>query len=107
MRTTFVEHRREFIENCQYGNQIDDFLDMKNKQKRPRAPTPILLGLESEKSENQIPHFENFEKYLKFAQEISVLDGSYAFPNELMRFQNKAKEIWVKIQKHCKNAVII
>ena len=54
-----------------------------------------------------IPNLENLEKYLKFAHDISVQDGSYAFPNELMRFQNKAKPIWVKIQKHRKNAVII
>ena len=49
-----MEHRREFIENLQYGKQIDDFLDINNDQKRPRAPKPILLGLESEKSENHI-----------------------------------------------------
>ena len=30
-------------------------------QKRPQAPKPIFLGLESEKSENQVPYFENFE----------------------------------------------
>ena len=68
---------------------------------------PIFLGLESEKSGNQVPNFEFFEKYLEFAHEISVQDGSYAFPNELMRFRNEAKPIWVKIQKHCKSAVII
>ena len=54
----FVEHRREFIENCQYGKQIDEFLDIKNCQKRPQAPKPIFLGLESEKSGNGIPIFE-------------------------------------------------
>ena len=79
----------------------------KNKQKRPQAPKPIFLGLESEKSGNQVPNFENFEKYLKFAHDISVHNGSYAFPNELMRFRIEAKPIWVEIQKHCKNAVII
>ena len=76
-------------------------------QKRPQAPKPIFLGLESEKSENQIPKFENLEQHLKFAHGISVHNGSYAFPNELTRFQNKAKPIWGKIQKHNKNAVII
>ena len=79
---------------------------MKNKQKRPQAPKPIFLGLESEKSENQIILFENFEKYLKIAHGISVQNGSDAFPNELMRFRIEAKQIWGKIQKHCKNAVI-
>ena len=43
---------------------------------------------------------------MKFAHEFSVHNGSYAFPNELMRFPNEAKPILVKIQKHCKNAVI-
>ena len=76
-------------------------------QKRPQARKPIFLGLESEKSENEIPHLEKFEKSLKFAHEISVLNGSHTSPNELTRYQNKAKPIWVKIQKHCKNAVII
>ena len=51
--------------------------------------------------------FEIFRKYMKFAHEFSVQDGSYAFPNELMRFRNEAKAIWGIIQKHCKHAVII
>ena len=34
-------------------------------------------------------------------------NGSYVFPNELARFRNEAKPILGKIQKHCKNAVII
>ena len=104
---TFVEHRREFIENSPYGKYFDEFLDHKNLQKRPQASKPNFLGLESEKSGNHIPIFENFEKYLKFAPEISLQIGSYTFPNELTRNQNKAKAIWVEIQKHCKNAVII
>ena len=104
---TVVEHRREFIENSKNCKQIDDFLDIKNSQKRHRAPKPIFLGLESEKIENQIPNFDFFENYMKFAHEISLQNGSYAFPNELTRFQNKAKAIWVEIRKHCKNAVII
>ena len=102
-----MEHRREFIENCPYGKQIDEFLDIKNMQKHPQAPKPIFLGLESEKSENLVPHFEFFEKYIKDAPKKTVLIGSYDSPNELMRFPNEATPIWVKIQKHCKNAVII
>ena len=58
---TFVEHRREFVEHFPYGKQIGKILGIKNRQKRPQAPKPIFLGLESEKSENQIPYFENFE----------------------------------------------
>ena len=76
-------------------------------QKRPQAPKPIFLGLESEKSEDQILNSEIFEKYLKLAHRISVQNGSYTSPNELVRFRNEAKPIWVEIKKHCKNAVII
>ena len=104
---TFVEHQTTFIENCPYGKQIDDFLDIKKCQTRPRAPKPIFLGLESEKSENQVPIFEFFEKYIKDAPNKTVQNGSYTSPNELVRFRNEAKPIWVEIQKHCKNAVII
>ena len=81
-------------------------MDLNKCKKRPRAPKPIFLGLESKIFENMIPYFEFFEKYMKFAHDFSVLIGSDDFPNELTRFQNKAKAIWVKIQKHCKNAVI-
>ena len=68
-------------------------------QKRPQAKKPIFLGLESEKSENMVPNFEIFEKYIKDAPKKTVQNGSYTSPNELMRFQNEAE--------HCKNAVII
>ena len=76
-------------------------------QKRPQAPKPILLGLESGKSENIVPNFEFFEKYMKDAPNKTVQNGSYTSPNELARFRNEAKPIWVEIQKHCKNVVII
>ena len=56
-----MEHRREFIENLQYGKQIGKILDHKNTQKRPQAQKPIFLGLESDKSETRIPNFESFE----------------------------------------------
>ena len=58
MQSTFVEHQREFVEHFQYGKQIGEILDNKNCQKRPQAPKPIFLGLESEKYENMVPHFE-------------------------------------------------
>ena len=48
----------------QDGKQIDNMLDIQNMQQRHRAPKPIFLGLESEKSENKVPHFENFENIL-------------------------------------------
>ena len=74
----------------------------KTSKKRPQAPTHILLGLKSEKSGNQVPNSEKHENYIKDAPKQTVQNGSYAFPNELMRFPNEAKPIWVKIQKHCK-----
>ena len=79
---TYTEYQNEFVEHFPYGKQIGKILDIQNMQKRPQAPTPILLGLESEKYGNHIPTFENFEKYLKFAHAISVHNGSYAFPND-------------------------
>ena len=82
-------------------------MDIKNRQKRPQAPKPIFLGLESGKPENMYPCFVNSEKYIKDAPNKTVHNGCDAFPNELVRFPNEAKAIWVEIQKHCKNAVII
>ena len=102
-----MEHQREFVEHFQYGKQIGKILDIKNRQKRHRAPKHILLGLKSEKSGNLVPAFYFFEKYLKFAHDISVQNGSDAFPNELTRFRIEAKTIWGNIQKHCKHAVMI
>ena len=102
IQKSFVEHRREFIEIFEKCKQFGEFLDIKNNQKRRRAPKPIFLGLGSEKSENQVPNFGKFEKYLKFAYKLSVHNGSDTFPNELVRFRFEAKPIWGKIQKHCK-----
>ena len=83
------------------------FLYIKKCQKRPQARKPIFLGLGSEKSGNQVPNFGKIEKCIKDAPTKTVQNGSYTSPNELMRFPNEAKPIWVKIQKHCKNAVTI
>ena len=58
--------------------------------------------MKSEKSGNQVPNFEMFEKYRKFAHNISGQNGSDAFPNELARFRIEANPIWEHIQKHCK-----
>ena len=103
---TYTEYRREFVEHFQYGKQIGKILDQQNMHKRHRAPKHILLGLESEKSGNQVRCFWKCWKYLKFVHGVSVHNGSDALPNELMRFRNEAKPIWDKIQKHCKPAVI-
>ena len=90
----FVEHRREFIGNCQYGKQIGKFLDLANTQKRPQAPKPIFVGQASEKSGNQVPHFDFFKKYTKDAPKKTVQNGSYTSQNELMMFRIEAKPIW-------------
>ena len=82
------------------------FWTCKNVQKRPRAPKPILLGLEYEKSGNQVPHISDFEKNLKDAHWNSVQNGCDTFPNELVWFHIEANPIWDKIQKHSKNVVI-
>ena len=70
-------------------------------------PKTNFLDLKYGKSENQVPNFGKFEKYIKDAPKKTVQNGSYTSPNELMRFPNEAKPIWVKIQKHCKYAVTI
>ena len=85
------------MEHFPYGKQIGKILDIKNMQKRPQTQKPIFLGLESAKYENQIDFLKAIEKYLKFAHAVSVHNGSYAFPNELMRFPNEATPIWGKV----------
>ena len=76
----------KFIENCPYGKQIDDFLDIQNRQKRPQAPKPIFLGLESEKSGNQVPDFYLFEKYVK------TCSGDFC-AEWIIRFSKRAHEV--------------
>ena len=58
---TYTEYRREFVEHFPYGKQIGNFVDSRNRQKRPQAPKPIFLGLESEKLENHIINLVCFE----------------------------------------------
>ena len=36
--TIYKEYQSKFIENLQYGKQIDEFLDQNNVQKRSQAP---------------------------------------------------------------------
>ena len=101
-----MEHQREFVEHFQYGKQIGEILDIKKQAKKSPGPKTHLLGLKSEKSGNQVPHFDLLEKYLKLAHAISVHNGCDAFPNELMRFRFEATPIWENIQKHGKKTVI-
>ena len=51
------------MEHFPDGKQIGKFVDQQNMQKRPQAPKPIFLGLESEKSGNQVPIFEKLKIY--------------------------------------------
>ena len=44
----------------------------------------------------------NFFEYGKDAHKKTMQNGSSTFANELMRFRNEAKPIWVEIQKHGK-----
>ena len=53
------------------------FWTQKTRKKRPQANKPIFLGLESGKSENMVPNFEFFEKYIKDAPKKTVQNGSY------------------------------
>ena len=48
------------MEHFPYGKQIGKTLDQQNMQKRPQAQKPIFVGLESEKSGNQIKYFGFF-----------------------------------------------
>ena len=104
---TYKEYQSKFIEDFQYGKQIDEFLDMPKRPKTSTGPKTHVLVLEYVKSGNQVPNFVNFEKSEKDAHKKTMQNGSNTFANELMRFRNEAKPIWVKIQKQCKNAVTI
>ena len=42
---TFVEHLPEFIENCQYGKQFDEFLDIQKHAKTSPGPKTDFLGI--------------------------------------------------------------
>ena len=73
---------------------------------RHRAQKHTYLGLEYERSGNQVPYISDFEKHLKDALKQSVQIGCGTFPNELMRFHFEAKPIWKNIRKHRTNAAI-
>ena len=73
---------------------------------RHQAQKHAYLGLEYEKSGNQVQNISDFENKRKDAHTNSVQIGCDTFPNELVWFHIEAKPIWDKIQKHCKNVVI-
>ena len=67
------------------------FLTKKVPRTSP-GPNTDFLGLESEKSGNQVPFFEIFEKHEKDAPKKTVQNGSYTSPNGLARDRNKLNE---------------
>ena len=73
--STFITDQTKFIEHLQTCKQFGKILDIKNMQKRPQAQKPIFLVLESEKSENVVPKFENFGKYIKDAPKKTMQNG--------------------------------
>ena len=73
---------------------------------RHQAQKHTYLGLEYEKSVNQVPYISDFEKHLKDAHTNPVQNGCDTFPNELVWFHIEAKPICDKIQKLSKNVVI-
>ena len=93
------------MEHFPYGKQIGKILDMKTAKNVPRSQNRFswVWNLKNLKIDSS---FVKFEKYMKLTHEISVHNGSDAFPNELMRFRIEAKLIWEKNLKHYKNAVI-
>ena len=69
---------------------------------RHRAQKHTYLGLEYEKSGNQVPYISDFEKHLKDAHGNSVQIGCDTFPNELVWFPLEAKPIWDKLKNNLK-----
>ena len=82
IRSTFITDQTKFIDNCQYGKQIGEFLNEQNKQKRPQAQKPIFLGVESE---NLVHVFENFGNMEKCSQKVSA--------KWIIRFPKRAHEV--------------
>ena len=83
-------------------NESMIFWTCQNVKKTSTGPKTIFWGPKSEKSGNQVPNFDKFEKSIKDAPKQTVQNGSSTFANELIRFRNEAKPIWVEIQKHYK-----
>ena len=103
---TFVEHRREFIDKLQYGKQIGKCLDIRDMQKRPQAPKPIFLGLESEKYEHQIIVCENVENMLILLMRFLCIMDHTLFQTSSRGSEIKQNGFGGKF-KHYKHAVII
>ena len=75
----FFRFQTKFIEHFQCGKHIGKILHIKNKQKRHRAPKPILLGLKSENYGNQIPNFEFLKNILNLLTKFLCRMGQTLF----------------------------
>ena len=85
IRSTFITDQTKFIEYSQNCKQIDEFLDITNGQKRPQAQKPIFLGLESEKTENQI-------MFLKMLKIYEICSCNFC-AGWIIRFSKRAREV--------------
>ena len=83
------------------------FWTCQNVQKRPQAPKHMFWDRNMKNLETRFQILKVLKNMRKMLTKKTMQNGSSASPNELMRFRNEAKPIWVQIQKHRKNAVII
>ena len=70
---------------------------MQKRQKSPQAPKHMFWDWNMKNMETGFQILKFFGKYEKDAQKKTMQNGSSTFANELMRFRNEAKPIWVEI----------
>ena len=85
-------------------NKSMNFWSNRNRQKRPQATKSILLGLESEKSENMVPFFENFKKVAKIEKSYKsefflFLTALFILITVLVKKYNSSNKINVSREK--------
>ena len=92
------------MEHFQYGKQIGKTLDIQNRQKRAQAQQTIFLGLESEKSENQIRFLkkENMKIILNVLMEILCRMDHTLFQTSSWGSELKQKRFGVKFRNTVK-----
>ena len=100
VRSTFVEDQREFVK------QVNKSVNYWTCQNVPR-PKNTFSVWNMKNLETWFQILKSLKNIIKMFTEILVQNGCDAFPNELMRFRFEATPSWDKIQKLCKNAVII
>ena len=62
-----MEHLPEFIENCQYGKQIDEFLDIKKTGKNVPRPQNLFFGHLKVQNVQKVDFFENVRSEAMYA----------------------------------------